>query len=289
MCARETLAVCKTKQQLKDWDLRGSTLSVLAQVETQRHHYDEAIKAWHDELDMANAEPSKHPFEFVSVPGYLCQLYGFQGDYARANEFADQARDRGVMYGTGWYKDLRELGLLNWAQIASKEGRFDQSNQACRTIIQAQTNRDYIFLARYVLARNLIAQRKFDEAAKEAQEAMDIHTLRPEPYLHTISPNSIRMWKQLFTGLRARAIDLSGDRNQAQPIFAQLATDAYDMPGSYLPLFADCWCWRADNLRSLGLTKQADEASTLAHKFHEAPGWNLFDSGNQCDSANKPH
>jgi tetratricopeptide (TPR) repeat protein len=287
-CAREALAVCKTKQQLKDWDLRGRALSLLAQAETQRHRYAEAIKAWHDELDMADAEPSKHPFEFVNVPCLLCQLYEFQGDYAHANEFADQARDRGVTYGTGWYKNFRQLGLLYWATIASKEGRFDQSNQACRTIIQAQTYSDYILLARYVLARNLIAQRKFDEAAKEAQDAMDIHALRPEPYLHTISPNSIRMWKQLFAGLRARAIDLSGDHNQAQPIFAQLATDTYDMPGSYLPLFANCWCWRADNLRSLGLTKQADEASALAHKFYEAPGWNMFDARDQCDSPGKP-
>jgi hypothetical protein len=117
---------------------------------------------------------------------------------------------------------------------------------------------------------------------------MDFRALRPEPYVHTIGCNSIRMWTQLFTGLRARAIDLSGDHNQAQPIFAQLTTDVYDIPGTHLPWFAECWCWRADNLRSLGLTTQADEASKLAHKFYELPGWNMFDARDQCDSAGKP-
>ncbi|HEY9716214.1 MAG TPA: hypothetical protein V6C69_01995, partial [Trichormus sp.] len=287
--ARQVIAICQTKKLLHDWDPRGRALSVLAQAETMQHHYDEAIKAWQAELDMANADSKNRPFEVVMVPGALAQLYAFQGDRGRANEFADQARERGVRYGIGWSKDLRQLGLLNWALIASKEGRFEQSDQACRTIIQSQTNQEYKFSAHYEMVRHLIEQHKFDAAAKEAEEAMDLHAIRPEPYVHSIASNSTVMWTQLFTGLRARAIDLSGQHAQAQPIFEQLATDDHNMPPSYLPLFANSWCWRAENLRSLALTKHADEAAKLAHKFYEAPGWNLFDTREQCDSASKPH
>lgn len=282
--ARQALAACTTKAMLNDWEPRGRALILLAQAEQQQRHYAEAIKDWNDALDFVNAKPTQFPDQVCAIPEYVATLYLIVGDNAHADEYARRARAASDLYTIDWNRAARVYSLTEDALVASQEGKFDQSNALCRQVISVPIELYHKFNAHFILMHNLIEQHKFDDAVKEAQEALDWRDARPQPYLHTISPNGYRTWIQLFTAMRARAIDLSGDHKQAQQVFAQLANDDYDADGGNEPLFAKAWCWRAENWRALGMNGQAEQAAKIAHSLYAKPGFNLFDERERCDS-----
>jgi hypothetical protein len=182
----------------------------------------------------------------------------------------------------GWNRAQREWAIVSSAEILAKEGKFEQSNQMSRSVMQLPTELDYKRIARWVLVHNLIAQKKLDQAAEEAVKGMDYHLIQPAPYMQTITPNPSRAWLQVFSALRARALDLSGAHGDARTLFDRLTKDDRDFPTFMKPELANAWCWRAQNLRLLGMSSQAEEAAKVARLLYDKPGWNFFDERDRC-------
>jgi tetratricopeptide (TPR) repeat protein len=287
--AQEALTVDDDQKTGPRWQSRGRAYSLLAQSDTAERHFDQAIKCWNEVEKVAKSEPRAHEEDLAYIPMRLAVLHCLLGDYARADTYAQKGCQMCSDVAVGWNRAQREWAMLTNAEILAKEGKFDKANEISRTIMQLPTELEYKRIARWVLVHNLIKQKKFDQAAQEADAGMDYHLVQPAPYMQTITPNPIRAWLLVFLALRARALDLSGAHAEARLLFARLTKDDYDFPPFMKPELANAWCWRAENLRALGMTSQAEDSAKVAHTLYDIPGWNFFDERELCQSKSAAH